>query len=76
MRNLGTDDPEAILAEFKARRDAYLATLRKDFPKAEISLEIHQHLSVLGRRPIRRRGPTCASAQRIELDDEGRLRVC
>jgi acetylornithine deacetylase len=51
IRNLTDDDPQAILARIKTRRDAYLNTLRKRFPEADITIDITNSYPPLGTDP-------------------------
>ncbi len=51
IRNLTNDDPPAILALIKTRRDAYLGTLRERFPEADITIDITNSYPPLGTDP-------------------------
>ena len=40
IRNLATDDPALVLARIEAARDRYLHTLKSEFPKADIKIDV------------------------------------
>ena len=51
IRNLAEDDPQALLARIRAQADRYLQEIRKDFPEADIVIEVTNGYPPLGTDP-------------------------
>ncbi len=48
IRNLAQDDPQTILARIEALRDDYLQKIQRDFPEADITIEVTNSYPPLG----------------------------